>query len=315
MIALPGTATPASQTSELFAIGVCTFRRPSLIRTLRSLSSQTIRTRMRFCVIVADNDDTASATEIIAEALRALPISLHYVHAPARNISVARNALLDKATELGASYLAMIDDDEMADADWAATLLAKMADPSLAVVLGRVVAVYRKEAPNWLRQAALHDIKPVVQPGGRILTGYTGNVLLRLGHAAIRSRRFDLRLGQTGGEDDAFFHAVVEAGGMIGYAPDAIVREDVPENREKLGFLLRRNFRSGQTYAIINAPAGSRRMIYFAKAALKATILTLAAGVLSFSSGKRTKAMMRASLHLGVCSELLGGRTLRLYGN
>lgn len=300
--------------APLVAFGVCTFRRPILARTLASLATQTAGARARFCIIVADNDDTPTARPIVEQAASAPGLPLHHLHAPARNISIARNALLDKARDLGAAYLAMIDDDEVASPDWAAALLAEITASGADAVLGPVLAVYRPEAPDWLRLSRIHDVRPVIRADGRIHTGYTGNVILRLDSPPLRQRRFDLNYGRTGGEDDAFFRGLVRDGGTIGYAPDAIAHEDVPPGRETLGFLLRRSFRAGQTHGRISVSHGlSRKLPMGATAAAKAAVLLASAGLAAFSPARRTRALMRASLHAGVCSQLFGGRILELY--
>jgi succinoglycan biosynthesis protein ExoM len=296
------------------ALGVCTFRRPILAGTLESLSIQTLAKNCRCCIIVADNDDEPSARPVVEAARAALPMTIHYVHAPARNISIARNALLEQAIALKSTYLAMIDDDEVATPEWASALLAGIETSGADAVLGPVLATYREDSPGWMRLAKFHDVTPVIQTDGRILTGYTGNVILRLGSPAVRTRRFDLAFGRTGGEDDAFFRGLVRDGGVIRYAPAAVAYEDVPPAREKLGFLLRRNFRAGQTHGRITAAhhSGGRTML-FATAAAKASLLLGYAGINAFSPQRRTRALVRASLHVGVCSQLLGGKTLELY--
>ena len=268
----------------------------------------------RFCIIVADNDDKPSALSLVEGLGAESSITMHYVHAPARNISIARNALLDKATALGATFLAMIDDDEEASADWAATLLTEMASGGADAVLGPVLARYRAEAPEWMTRAGLHDVRPVIQRGGQIRTGFTGNVLLRLDSPYLRHRRFELAYGRTGGEDDAFFSGMVKDGGSIGYAQGAVAYEEVPEQRETLGFLVRRSFRAGQTHSRINRPVRSiERAIFFVKAIGKICALLGAAGAAATSPARRTKALMRASLHAGICSQILGGKVLELY--
>lgn len=303
-----------SERAPFIAFGVCTFRRPALTRTLQSLSEQTLARHRSCCVIIADNDDTPSALPVVDAARNALMMPLHHVHAPARNISIARNALLETALALGVEFLAMIDDDEIATPDWARALLDTIDSSGADAVLGPVLAVYRPDAPGWMRKAPLHNVVPVIQANGRILTGYTGNVILRMNSPHLRDRRFDLAYGRTGGEDDAFFRGLVRSGGMIGHAPAAIAYEDVPPERESLRFLLRRNFRAGQTHGRINAPDQRLgRGLMFAKAAAKTAVLVASAGLGAFRPAVRTRALMRASLHAGVCSQLLGGKTLELY--
>ncbi|WP_135450045.1 glycosyltransferase family 2 protein [Tabrizicola caldifontis] len=296
------------------AFGVCTFRRPILDRTLQSLAAQSALQQCSCCIIVADNDDTPSARGVVERAGVGQALPVHYVHAPARNISVARNALMERAIALDADFLAMIDDDEVATPDWAAALIAEISGSAADAVLGPVRASYRPGAPAWMRKAGLHDVVPVIRPDGRILTGYTGNVILRLGSGRLRDRRFDPAYGRTGGEDDVFFHGLVRDGGTIGYAPAAVAFEDIPEGREKLGFLLRRNFRAGQTFGRINAPArAAGRAILFATSTAKVSVLLAQAGLSVLSPARRTRALMRASLHAGVCSQLLGGKILEIY--
>jgi succinoglycan biosynthesis protein ExoM len=312
---MTGKAIDAQDSSlPLVTIGVCTFRRPILDRTLASLAGQRLGQTYRGCIIVADNDDEPSALSRVEQARAGQSMPLHYVHAPARNISIARNALLDKARALGAVYLAMIDDDEIASPDWAQALITEITASGADAVLGPVLASYRPQAPRWLHQGRLHDVRPVIQRDGRVLTGYAGNVILRLDSSALRDRRFDLSFGQTGGEDDAFFRGLVRDGGRIGQASAAIAHEDVPENRENLSYLLRRSFRAGQTHGRINgAPSLAARMAMFAKAAAKAGVLAGSAGLSAFSPPRRARALIRAALHAGVCSQLAGGRVLELY--
>ncbi|MBD1203617.1 MAG: glycosyltransferase [Rhodobacteraceae bacterium] len=303
-------------TSRLVAFGICTFRRPILTRTLQSLAQQDPGPGFRCCIIVADNDDQPSAQPVVEQAAADLPFPVHYVHAPSRNISIARNALLEKATALGAEFLAMIDDDEIASPDWARCLLSKITGSGADAVLGPVLALYRPEAPAWLHKARIHDVVPVVLSDGRIHTGYTGNLILRLDSAPVRGRRFDLAFGRTGGEDDVFLSGLVRDGGRIDYAPEAIAREDVPAPREKLSFLMRRSFRSGQTFGRINAPKSlPGRTMVAVKAAAKIIFLALSAAVMALSPSRRNRALMRASLHAGVCSQLFGRKILELYNS
>ena len=297
------------------AIGVCTFRRAALSETLDSLATQVLPQDTDCCVIIADNDDTQSALPLVEKAQNANPMPLHYVHAPARNISLARNALLETATLLGADYLAMIDDDEIATPAWAARLLEGIATSGADVVLGKVNAVYRPETDAWLQRVRPHDSEPVIQRDGQILTGYAGNAILRLNSPAVQGRRFNPSMGVTGGEDDVFFRGMVRQGGTIGYAPEAVVYEDVPPTRESLRYLLLRRFRAGQTHGLITAPDRGRGLgvVQLTKAAAKTTALLTWAGLNAFSQDRRMNALLRAALHAGVCSHILGRKTLELY--
>lgn len=297
------------------AIGVCTFRRAALTDTLDSLAAQVLPQDTDCCVIIADNDETQSALPLVEKAQCANPLPLHYVHAPARNISLARNALLETATLLGADYLAIIDDDAVATPDWTAQLLKAINAAGSDVALGKVNAIYRPDTPAWMQNVRPHDAAPVIQRDGRILTGYTCNAILRLNSPTVQGRRFNPSMGVTGGEDDVFFSGMVREGGTICFAPDAVVYEDVPQARESLRYLLLRRFRAGQTYGLITAPDRGRGLgvAQLTKAAAKTTALLTWAGLNAFSQDRRMNALLRAALHAGVCSHILGRKTLELY--
>ena len=78
-------------------IGVCTYRRPELEQTLRSLGGIAMPDGARIRIIVADNDDTPSARERVDALRAAIRHEIVYVHCPSSNISIARNACLDNA--------------------------------------------------------------------------------------------------------------------------------------------------------------------------------------------------------------------------
>ncbi len=288
-------------------ICICTFRRVSLADTLRSVAAQDVAAEVIVAMIVADNDEQPSARELVLSLERELGLPVRYVHAPARNISVARNACLDAAT---APLLAFIDDDEIASPGWLSALLAAMEGEGAPIVLGPVRARYAADAPAWLRRADLHSTAPARRRDGAIDTGYSCNVLFL--RAAVADARFDLALGRTGGEDDLFFSRLHRAGNRITFAPDAWVCEPVPVGRARLGWLLRRSFRNGQTFGRIQHERG-RGGATTASAAVKAAACAALAVATCWSPPRWRRATVRGALHLGVVARAFGKRELELY--
>lgn len=289
-------------------VGVCTAGRASLAGTLRSLATQTLPPAR---VVVADNGEvpTAEAALRAAGALPDLPVA--FVHAPARNVSVARNACLDAVRQGGGGLLAFVDDDETAPPRWLAALSSALA-PGLAAVFGPTRAVYGEGAPTWMREARLHD-QDVPANRGALRTGHCGNCLIDLSHPALAGARFDPAFGRTGGEDTAFFHAAYARGARYAYASDAWVEEPVPPERARLSWLLARKMRAGQSYRA-SLPDGP---LY--KAALSGLALPKAAcaglgAVASRDRAGRARSLMRASLHLGVARQALGLSAREHYG-
>jgi succinoglycan biosynthesis protein ExoM len=233
------TDTGTAADGVTVAVCVCTFRRASLARTLASVRAQVLPPGMGLRVIVADNDDLPSAAGMAEGA--------HYVHAPARNISLARNACLDAA---GGDLVAFIDDDEVAEADWIARAWACLKAHGADAVFGPVRAVYPPETPAWLRACDFHANLPQVRDG-RVETGHSCNVLMR-----PTSARFRVDLGRTGGEDTEFFFRLHRAGWRFAICAEAIVTETVTAERLRLGWLIERRFAEGRHYGALSGRRG-----------------------------------------------------------
>ncbi|MCP8884412.1 glycosyltransferase [Devosia sp. XJ19-1] len=286
-------------------IAICTFRRPFLAETLRSIGRlDTAGHAIR--VIIADNDVEPSARPLVDEMKGQLPFPLHYVHAPAANICIARNACLDAAQ---ADFLAFVDDDEVVSRQWLAALVQKAEASDATSVLGPVRALYPATAPAWMVGGDFHSTLPVFVKG-TIRTGYTCNVLIRR-TASVRHLRFDPALGRTGGEDTDYFYRLTALGGSIDYAPDALVEEPVPADRATMAWLIRRRLRFGQTHGTLMRGAPLRALPVVAAKIMYCGLMT---GLTAFSPIQRRRNWLRAVLHVGVAGGILGMRQAQHYG-
>lgn len=296
----------------LIDVCVCTFRRASLADTLASIALLDVPQGARLRVIVADNDVTASARGLVAGLAEDFPHDLVYLHAPAQNISVARNACLDAAE---GDFLAFVDDDETVTPPWLARLLDAALATGADAVLGPVRAIYGPGAPAWMREADSHSTFPVWVKG-QIRTGYTCNVLLNRASPAVRRLRFDLSLGRSGGEDTDFFARLHEAGGTIAYAQEAWVEEIVPEDRARFSWLARRRFRMGQTHGRLQwrNSATWQMPARAGLAGLKVLYCLAVAILLAPLPARRNPALLRGVMHAGVVAGLMGLREIRQYG-
>ncbi|WP_421592722.1 glycosyltransferase family 2 protein [Shinella sp. M27] len=293
-------------------IAVCTFRREILTETLASLATLKVPQGVRLRVIVADNDVEPSAYTRVAAAADWMPVEVAYVHCPAGNISLARNACLDNSD---ADFLAFVDDDETVEPQWLSRLLYAAELNGADVVLGPVRALYAPGTPDWMRRGDFHATRPVWVKG-EIRTGYTCNVLMRLAAPSVAGRRFDLSLGRSGGEDSAFFSGVYDAGGRITFAADAWVEEPVPVARARFAWLAQRRLRMGQTHGRLLAERrdGLARIKAAALAGAKcATCLTGAAAFVLFPI-RRNRFLLRGLLHAGAIGGLFGTRAIEPYG-
>ncbi len=286
---------------------VCTFRRPYVARTLESIAAQVLPPHVRMHVVVADNDVEPSARDLVESTARAHGLDVEYVHAPARNISVARNACLDHARGV---WTAFIDDDETAAPGWLAALLARAEESGADVVFGPVNAVYPEGAPAWARAGGFHNTS-VVLNGGRIRTGYTGNVLMRRARLSPSKHRFNLACGKTGGEDTVFFGQLHDAGLTFAFTPEAVIEEPVPLERAGLRWLIRRAFRSGQSHAMMLAGRGRGAAVRAGLLAVaKMGVCALGMAATLWSPVRWRKWFLRGVMHAGVAARALDLRRI-----
>ncbi len=281
---------------------VCTFRRPQITKTLESIAQQNLHPDWKVRVLVVDNDTEPSAKTCVLKAAKEHGLDLRYIHAPGRNISIARNACLDYAE---GDWIAFIDDDETVVPGWLASLVAKSLEAD--VVFGPVKAIYGEDAPAWMRAGDFHTTR-VVYRGGRIDTGYCGNVLMRRSAIEARGLRFDLACGVLGGEDTVFFGRLFSAGLRLVEAPEALAAEPVPAQRATLRWLARRSWRSGQSHAkmLLAASGASISPVRAALSAAKTGVCMAGAAATVWSPIGWRRWLLRGLLHFGMAARFTG---------
>ncbi len=292
-------------------VGICTFQRVSLSTTLESIAKQKLPQDVKLSVVVADNDSESLLSDGLSHLAGALGLDLTYVHAPARNISISRNACLDNAN---GSYLAFIDDDEIADPSWIARLLDAARSSGAGVVFGPAHAVYPESAPAWIRDNDFHSNRPTTRDGV-VETGYSSNALLDLRDPKVAETRFDLSFGRTGGEDIDFFFRLHQKGVPMVIADEARVREPVDPKRLSLKWLLRRKFAAGKIYGHCATATRSAKEVPLR---LGSAVKALYCGIRAVPSARsRTRLafwVMRSSFHFGVFFGTLSPPQREAYG-
>src|SRR5690606_16787884 len=138
-----------------------------------------------------------------------LPFEMLYIHCPASNISLARNACLEAAN--GDFLVFMDDDQEIVSSDWLTEFLSVANASGADAVLAPVLAIYDDAAPRWMREGDFDSTSPSVE-NGVIRPGYSRNSLFRLVSLVASGQRYSLPLGRRGGEDTDDFTLLYRAG-------------------------------------------------------------------------------------------------------
>jgi glycosyltransferase involved in cell wall biosynthesis len=212
------------------SVVVPTYRRDALLqRCLDAILAQRFDPA-RVEIVVVD-DGRSAGTRALVESLaarRAVP-SIRYVQPPrgARGPAAARNAGWRAAT---APIVAFTDDDTVPAQDWLAAGLHAVAPADIAAAWGRVKVPLPAQPSDWERNVARLD-------GAEFLTA---NVFVRRALLAAVGG-FDERFKRAWREDSDLQFTLLERGGRIVHAADAVVLHPVRAARWGVSLGLQKN--------------------------------------------------------------------------
>jgi len=244
------------------AICIATFKRPRLLqKLLRGLA------QLRFvkvatpeiAVIVVDNDTSGTASEICYSTI--LPWHMKYLIEPKRGIAEARNCALRQIGD--ADFVAFIDDDEVPNETWLDELLAAQAKFHADTVTGPVYPFFTSDVPEWIRKEDFFD-RATHSSGKTLPTCATNNTLV-VRNVIDHIGSFDDRFQLIGVDDWHFFTRVRLAGFKIVWCEEAVVRETISSDRANLGWILRRAYRGGNSYAVLECSLDDRLSLRLAR--------------------------------------------------
>ena len=285
------------------SIIVPTCRRPDALATaVRSIFAQQGFARGELELVVVDNDPGGSARATFDALKGEATMPSLYVHAPIPGVAQARNAGMSAAR---GEMIAFLDDDEEAPAHWLAALVSAQAKFGAAVVFGPVRAVL--PATTIEHRAYLEDFFSRAGPADAgVIDGYygCGDSLLVRSAMPTRTNPFSAERDHIGGEDDLLFGTMKARGARFAWAPDAWVREHVPQGRANLGYAMRRAFAYGQGPSASAAAAQPARWTgvlgWMVQGSVQAAVFGTLAGLQwLIRSPRRAQTLDRAARGLG----------------
>ena len=232
-------------------ISVCiaTFRRPQgLARLLESLQAVCEGDDEFIVEIIVVDNDVGETARSLAGSMRKRFKSLRYFVEARQNIADARNCCVREAR---GTWIAFIDDDEVAGNNWLTAYWRMAAEKAGDGYFGPVLARLEHSVPSWMDRELLFG-RPRFPTGTRLSDDRqmrTGNAFIR--RSFFSSFKFDFRYGLTGGEDSDLFGRLSDNGAVFYWCDEAETFEYYPIERLSLRWLVQRSFRGGYTYTLI----------------------------------------------------------------
>lgn len=219
------------------AVCIPTCQRNALLQDcLQSLEKLCGAEEYELLIVVADNDAGAGARPVVEAMKPLLAAPLHYVVEQQRGLASVRNRLLEQAISIDADYLAFIDDDEKAGADWLAEHLRCLEEFNADVSCGPV------------RPLGASHLVPGKKPkptGSMPRHVSTNNVVFSSKLVCEQGLRFDSYYNFIGGEDFDFFERSRGLGNHHVWAERAGIEETIVPERDSLTYLFYRHYSGG----------------------------------------------------------------------
>jgi glycosyltransferase involved in cell wall biosynthesis len=253
-----------------------------LQQTLASIAALRLPPAIEAECIVIDNRSTDGTAQVVATFAGGAPLATRYIFEPGAGSSYARNRAVSEAR---GDFILFIDDDAVAEPDWATEMLTTIHRRKLDAACGMVLPRWSRTPPRWLGPSlyirlAVHNPEMVAASTPAELNTlhnyFSANV-------CFRRRTFELfgkfreDLGVVGGnpmsgEDTELFARIATCGGAIGFVPRARVHHNIPPERMRRKYLRRKSYAFGYGSAI----AGGRTHNHLDKLARNAARMLFA---------------------------------------
>ncbi len=226
----------------LITVIIPTFHRPAgAMSAVRSVFAQI--GAPSFEVLLVDNDAGQSCAPIAERLQREANVAFRYAVEGAAGVANARNTAVSLAN---GTFIAFLDDDEVAKPNWLADLIEVQRRTNADVVFGPIEARLPETSAEPRSYFQLFFSRLLEGESRLISEPYgCGNSLLKRETVLKGPTPFNPSTNETGGEDDLLWHDVRSWGGTFAWAKDAWVYEDVPESRASWSYLTKRAFAYG----------------------------------------------------------------------
>lgn len=243
----------------------CTYKRAEkLERLLDNLMGINYPKNIKTEILVVDNDEGKSAERVVSKFSQKL--SIHYVSEIHKGLSNARNAALRESMNYGASHIAFIDDDEIADINWLVNHIEfyqKFED--IYISSGPTYKKFENNYPSYIINNSVFTTNSSKQLGDYKKTCASGNVFFPLNIIKDSNIYFSIDFNFSGSEDTDFFSRLSERGYKIGWNYNAVNFELINDERANIKWILNRAFHNGYSVSLtrfLNQENFYKRLFY-----------------------------------------------------
>ncbi|HTJ58436.1 MAG TPA: glycosyltransferase [Devosiaceae bacterium] len=241
-------------------VAALTYKRPEGIGKLLEVLRNQVRTPgrpFRLTALVVDNDSAGSGRVTVERFRGNGAYDLIYVVEPQQGIPFARNRAIDAAPP-DTDLFCFIDDDEWPVEGWLDAMLAVRAQTRADCIYGPVEPVYPTAPPAYFVKTRAFERKRHADAAA-LNYAASNNVMIDYRYMRESQLRFDERMRFTGGSDYLFFNQAVRGGMKIFWADNALVYDIIPASRMTWKWLLQRQYRLGNTFAVRDTLYGTGR--------------------------------------------------------
>lgn len=226
---------------------ICTRQRPVMLKNcLLSIIKEIQKSDYDDFIVIIENDTQSHCQGIVTKLGQEFPdVPIHYLLETNIGIPIARQTGLNFCLSQKPEWMAFVDDDETLEEGWLEAMRRAGLEMDCEVLTGPVRYIYPDKVPVYMNIPTLERIPR----GDNRPAAATNNTLLKADWYLKHQKKlqFDVAFRFTGGSDTDFFYALKDLGGRIKWVDDAIVREDVPDERLEMTWQIERRRRVWST--------------------------------------------------------------------
>lgn len=233
-------------------------RAQSLLRTLRSVVSQSAAPELWECIVVNNNSTDNTAEVFACFAAENQDFDLKMVTETKQGLSNARNCGITASV---GEYVAIVDDDETLESSYIESYIEFFDSfPTAMAAGGAVRAEYESHRPRWMSHYTERmianpidlDVVVTLFPSSRVPAG--GNMAFRR-EIFDRVGLFNPRLGRNGqsligGEENDLFARLRAAGELLYFVPNAAIFHHIPDAKLTDEYFDRLSYNVGRSKAL-----------------------------------------------------------------